>query len=84
MVSHCLFTTPLIFQIKEIIEERDDLKSRLRRGQGDLSPMERSELERQLSATKRTLFEEQKSSRSRMEQLEEVRSNVLRHLYERL
>ena len=60
-----------------MIQERDDLKSRLRRGQGDLSPVERSELERQLSATKKDLFEERKSSRARMDQLEEVRSYIL-------
>ena len=60
-----------------MIQERDDLKSRLRRGQGDLSPVERSELERQLSATKKDLFEERKSSRARMDQLEEVRCYIL-------
>ncbi|XP_072013528.1 uncharacterized protein [Amphiura filiformis] len=58
-------------EIREIIQDRDDLKSRLRSGQGDLSPVERSELQRQLSATKHDLFNEQKSSRVKIDQLEE-------------
>ena len=68
-------------QIRGIIQERDDLKSRLRKGQGDLSPAERSELERQLSATKTDLFNEQKSFRVKIEQLEEVSVDFLHCSY---
>ena len=55
-----------------MIKERDELKMRVRNGEGDLSPMERSELERQLSSTKQELFNGQKSSRARMDSLQEV------------
>ncbi|XP_071791087.1 uncharacterized protein [Asterias amurensis] len=67
-------------EVIAVIKERDELKMRVRNGEGDLSPMERSELERQLSSTKQELFNGQKSSRARMdslqEELEESRHNI--------
>ncbi|XP_038059177.1 restin homolog [Patiria miniata] len=58
-------------EVIAVIKERDELKTRLRNGEGDLSPIERSELERQLNYTKQELFNGQKSSREKLESLEE-------------
>ena len=59
-------------QVIAVIKERDELRARVRNGEGDLSPMERSELERQLNYTKQELFNGQKSSRAKVESLQEV------------
>ncbi|XP_022096216.1 uncharacterized protein LOC110982238 isoform X2 [Acanthaster planci] len=58
-------------EVIAVIKERDELKTRLRNGEGDLSPIERSELERQLNHTKQELFSGQKSSREKLESLQE-------------
>lgn len=56
-----------------LIQERDELKARIRRGEASaITIQERQELERALHMSKDELFRERKLGRERMEDLEEV------------
>ncbi|XP_070572045.1 cingulin-like isoform X11 [Ptychodera flava] len=58
-------------EILSIVKERDDLRTRVRNGEGEMSQLERLELERQINNAKEELFNEQKSSRTQIEALQE-------------
>ncbi|XP_069820046.1 golgin subfamily A member 6-like protein 25 isoform X2 [Dendropsophus ebraccatus] len=59
------------YEISSLKTERDELKARLRHLEGSLTFMERQELERQLNNAKSELFSEQRSSRAKIEKLQE-------------
>ncbi|XP_077995644.1 uncharacterized protein LOC144449093 isoform X3 [Glandiceps talaboti] len=58
-------------EILTIVKERDDLRTRVRNGEAEMSQLERLELERQLNSTKEELFIEKKSARTQVETLQE-------------
>ncbi|XP_078680488.1 uncharacterized protein LOC144915723 isoform X11 [Branchiostoma floridae x Branchiostoma belcheri] len=69
-------------QVLEVIRERDELRARLRSGEGQISGLERRELERQLNAAKEDLFSEQRKSRAKVEELQDELEECKRQLEE--
>ncbi|XP_066294192.1 centrosome-associated protein CEP250-like isoform X2 [Branchiostoma lanceolatum] len=69
-------------QVLEVVRERDELRARLRSGEGQISGLERRELERQLNATKEDLFSEQRKSRAKVEELQDELEECKRQLEE--
>ncbi|XP_063820343.1 trichohyalin-like [Pseudophryne corroboree] len=59
------------YEISTLTMERDELMARVRHMEGSLTFMERQELERQLANTKSELFSEQRTSRAKIEKLQE-------------
>ncbi|KAM8960770.1 uncharacterized protein RCH25_036538 [Pelodytes ibericus] len=64
-------TATLQYEISSLTSERDELKTRVRHLEGSLSFMERQELERQLTNAKSELYSEQRTSKSKIEKLQE-------------
>ena len=65
-------------EILNIIDERDTLKRKLASGEATLGYVERLEFERQISIAKDELFAEQRSSRMRIDALQEELDQALR------
>ena len=71
LTKNVIFTYFVSIQIAILIAENEELKAK-KSSSGDMTSLERKELERQLSTAKEDLFAEQKRCRAKIESLQEV------------